>query len=484
MLEHLPNALTALRIAAVPVLAWLAIVRDGDVFVAVLIACLIGDVVDGRLARAHNATSSLGAQLDSIADTLLFLAAAGGIAVFYAEVISKHAVVFTLVPSAWIGENLVALWRYGRLSSFHTYLSRAAAVAMGLFVGALFVVGEQPAFTVRSCRNWCWWPPQFAAPFLTRTSTSRVRAPRRRCRRCGSTANTAPAGRRGLPFRRTARLRTNGAAAAHQPRWRDRPPPLGEFVVPQGPRRDPAVVSQEVIGCGYGAGDGVLGIDPGEHERLSAAGCFRVCRVPQYPAPSATRSLTTDASPRCAGPCSGLGSMAHPTPIQIHRTIDTRVTKRNIDGLPQGAPRGPFPATDLSPAGLSGWAFPTDHRRAHRPAVAQGGLIGPARRGHGRRPRAKPRNPKGSTGGRCAGGARSCPAPDVCKPLRRTFGTPSFLTSTQHTAGTPPMSLPQCLRGIHGAATVIVIVATAGVVPSAPVTVASNVAVPVPHAGS
>ena len=64
---------------------------------------------------------------------------------FHAEVISKHAVVFTLVPSAWIGENLVALWRDGRLSNLHTYLSRAAAVAMGLFVGALFVVGEQPA---------------------------------------------------------------------------------------------------------------------------------------------------------------------------------------------------------------------------------------------------------------------------------------------------------------------------------------------------
>ena len=116
MLEHLPNVLTALRIAAVPVLVWLAIVQDGDVFVAVLIACLIGDVVDGRLARALNATSSVGAQLDSIADTLLFIAAVGGIAVLHAEVISKHAVVFTLVPSAWIGENLVALCRYGRLS--------------------------------------------------------------------------------------------------------------------------------------------------------------------------------------------------------------------------------------------------------------------------------------------------------------------------------------------------------------------------------
>ena len=48
----------------------------------------------------------------------------------------------------------MALWRYGRLSSFHTYLSRAAAVAMGLFVGALFVVGEQPALlAVRRCRT-------------------------------------------------------------------------------------------------------------------------------------------------------------------------------------------------------------------------------------------------------------------------------------------------------------------------------------------
>ena len=102
--------------------------------------------MNGRLARALNATSSLGAQLDSLADTLLFLAAAGGIAVFHAEVISKHAVVFTLVPSAWIGENLVALCRYRCLSSFHAYLSPAAAVAMGLFGGALFVVGEQPAF--------------------------------------------------------------------------------------------------------------------------------------------------------------------------------------------------------------------------------------------------------------------------------------------------------------------------------------------------
>ena len=41
------------------------------------------------------------------------------------------------------------------------------------------------------------------------------------------------------PARRTARLRTAGAAAAHPEQRRDRPSPLGKRVVPQGARRDP-----------------------------------------------------------------------------------------------------------------------------------------------------------------------------------------------------------------------------------------------------
>ena len=45
MAKHLPNALTVLRIAAVPALAWLATCGSAMFFVAVLIACLIGDVV-------------------------------------------------------------------------------------------------------------------------------------------------------------------------------------------------------------------------------------------------------------------------------------------------------------------------------------------------------------------------------------------------------------------------------------------------------
>ena len=141
MHKNIPNALTALRIAATPALVWFALTRRHDPFAAVLIVCLVGDIVDGILARAFRATSALGATLDSIADTLLLFIAAYGAWVFYPGALRTHPIAFSLVPGLWAAENVVALLRYGRLSSFHTYLSRIAAYAMGFFIGLLFLTG-------------------------------------------------------------------------------------------------------------------------------------------------------------------------------------------------------------------------------------------------------------------------------------------------------------------------------------------------------
>ena len=141
MLRLLPNAITLLRLAAVPLLAWLVWAGAYQTFALLLIACLLGDVVDGALARLLRATSALGAQLDSIADSLLFFVTIAGTLVFHPDDVRAHGVAFALVPAAWLAENCAALVRYGRLSSFHTYLSRAAGVAMGLFVAVLFLRG-------------------------------------------------------------------------------------------------------------------------------------------------------------------------------------------------------------------------------------------------------------------------------------------------------------------------------------------------------
>jgi cardiolipin synthase (CMP-forming) len=140
-LRMLPNLLSAGRIIAAPVLLFLAATGYQSAFVWVLVPALLSDIADGLIARLFHLQSRLGALLDSVADTLLLFASVYGIAVFHPDVLRNHATVGAVVIGAWLLENLVALVRYGRLSSFHTYLSKIAGYLLGIFVGALFVFG-------------------------------------------------------------------------------------------------------------------------------------------------------------------------------------------------------------------------------------------------------------------------------------------------------------------------------------------------------
>ena len=141
MLKQLPNAITFARIAALPLLVGLGLSGERSAFAALLIACLVGDILDGLLARLLHATSDFGARLDSLADALLLLVAAWGAWVFHEAAMREHFVAFALVPSLFLAENLAALLRYRQLSSFHTLLSRIAAYALGIFIGVLFLFG-------------------------------------------------------------------------------------------------------------------------------------------------------------------------------------------------------------------------------------------------------------------------------------------------------------------------------------------------------
>jgi phosphatidylglycerophosphate synthase len=140
----LPNLLSAARIIAAPVLVFLAATGHETAFTWVLVPALLTDIADGLIARLFHLQSRLGALLDSVADTLLLFASIYGIAAFHPDVLSNHATVGAVVVGAWLLENLLALLRYGRLSSFHTYLSKIAGYLLGIFVGVLFVFGFHP----------------------------------------------------------------------------------------------------------------------------------------------------------------------------------------------------------------------------------------------------------------------------------------------------------------------------------------------------
>ena len=68
---NLPNAITLLRLAAVPVVAWLILQQRWEAACWLFLAAAVSDGIDGLLARWLNQMTQLGAALDSVADKAL-----------------------------------------------------------------------------------------------------------------------------------------------------------------------------------------------------------------------------------------------------------------------------------------------------------------------------------------------------------------------------------------------------------------------------
>jgi cardiolipin synthase len=143
-LRHLPNALSLARLLAAPVLIAFALSGHQRLFAIVLITALVSDVLDGWIARRFQLQSPFGAMLDSAADVTTLIAAAVGIAAFHPQVWREHSIAITAVLGGWFVVCVLALMRYRRLSSFHTYASKAAGYALGFFIAALFVFDFVP----------------------------------------------------------------------------------------------------------------------------------------------------------------------------------------------------------------------------------------------------------------------------------------------------------------------------------------------------
>ena len=70
---NLPNVITMLRIAAVPVVGWLILQQRWEAACWLFLAAAVSDGIDGLLARWLGQMTQLGAALDSVADKALGL---------------------------------------------------------------------------------------------------------------------------------------------------------------------------------------------------------------------------------------------------------------------------------------------------------------------------------------------------------------------------------------------------------------------------
>lgn len=143
-MRHLPNLISALRLATVPVLVWLAWSGADRAFSWLLLAAGGTDMLDGWLARKYGWVSKLGALLDSAADISIVLAVLFAVWTLHNDVFVYHGGIVWAILGVWSIANLVGLIRYHRLPSFHTASARLGLLMFGVFVLVLFFYGFIP----------------------------------------------------------------------------------------------------------------------------------------------------------------------------------------------------------------------------------------------------------------------------------------------------------------------------------------------------
>jgi cardiolipin synthase (CMP-forming) len=173
----IPNAISAARIAGVPVFLWLVLgprtaVAD-DWAVGILMAAGVSDWLDGKIARALNQGSRLGQVLDPAADRLYIVATIVALAV--RGIIPWWLVAVLALRELTVGVALAELRRRAGFGTLQVSLVGKGATLCLLYAFPLLFLGDHhgSAATVARVIGWAfagwgtalyWWA---AALYLT-----------------------------------------------------------------------------------------------------------------------------------------------------------------------------------------------------------------------------------------------------------------------------------------------------------------------------
>jgi cardiolipin synthase len=166
----IPNAISAARLAGVPVFLWLVLgvqTQAGDYWaVALLILAGLSDWLDGKIARALNQTSRLGQVLDPAADRLYI--AATIIALGVRAIIPWWLVVVLALRELTVGVALAVLRRRAGFGTLQVSFVGKAATLCLLYAFPLLFLGDHPGWggTLARVLGWAfatwgtalyWW---------------------------------------------------------------------------------------------------------------------------------------------------------------------------------------------------------------------------------------------------------------------------------------------------------------------------------------
>ena len=135
-LVTLPNLITLMRLACLPIFLWLLFGRDSRLAAGVMIGCLgATDWIDGWVARRFNQTSPFGALFDPTVDRVLFID--GLLSLGVDGAVPLLIAILILVREVGIGLTMVVATAFGMERFPVTYLGKWATFILMFAVPAL-----------------------------------------------------------------------------------------------------------------------------------------------------------------------------------------------------------------------------------------------------------------------------------------------------------------------------------------------------------
>ena len=141
MKKSIPNILSSFRIFAVPFLLYSAWTGHRNIFLELLILCLLSDATDGYLARRLKVSSNFGTKLDSWGDLAIYLTVPLCAWWLWPEIVKQEALSVFIIIGAYIIPLIAALIKFRRLPNYHTWAAKIAAIIMSAAVLILLIKG-------------------------------------------------------------------------------------------------------------------------------------------------------------------------------------------------------------------------------------------------------------------------------------------------------------------------------------------------------
>lgn len=138
MTMNMPNILSLFRIAAAPFLlltGWLGMPEGFFILFGLM---LLSDAIDGYIARKTDQTSELGARLDSYGDIVTYLSTPVAAWWLWPDIIRQEFYYIVTVIIIYIMPAFFAFAKFGKLVSYHTWITKISAVLMSAGIVLLF----------------------------------------------------------------------------------------------------------------------------------------------------------------------------------------------------------------------------------------------------------------------------------------------------------------------------------------------------------